>query len=371
MKRHIFFIVWLMIIGWTSTQSFGQGNNMYPKITLNEWFQGLHLDAGKYIFSFNVKAPAGFSLFVRDPLTGKILSELPLNTQDFQIVKIHTTIVAPGMYQSGMRTDGASGVTSINTPSMSVTDTAKQTDDMEQDIEQSSVHNAIGSAIYYNGVEGLRVLIVGNSITRCQAQPHIGWYDDWGMAASAKEKDYVHILMSKFRAKYGKVRFCVAQLVEEVERNYKDIDAALASAKFDELKNFQADIVIFRLSENVRTTNEAEQVAFKAAYEKTVRFLSRKDGKTQLIFSTGFWNNPKVDAVIRSVAKAHDAPCVELGDLDNDTYKATGLFEHDGVAAHPGDLGMQVIAERLFDAVKENAAIVWPACLNDFEVLRR
>lgn len=29
-----------MAIGWSSTQIFGQGNNMYPKIALNEWFQG-------------------------------------------------------------------------------------------------------------------------------------------------------------------------------------------------------------------------------------------------------------------------------------------------------------------------------------------
>ena len=56
-----------------------------------------------------------------------------------------------------------------------------------------------------------RVLFVGNSITRHEPNPSLGWYGDWGMAASSKEKDYVHLVVAELDKKYGKVDYCIAQ----------------------------------------------------------------------------------------------------------------------------------------------------------------
>ncbi len=41
---------------------------------------------------------------------------------------------------------------------------------------------------------GVRIVFIGNSIALHGAAPHIGWNHVWGMAASALEKDYVHIV---------------------------------------------------------------------------------------------------------------------------------------------------------------------------------
>ena len=45
--------------------------------------------------------------------------------------------------------------------------------------------------------KGPRVLFVGNSITLHGPRPQIGWTNNWGMAATARDKDYVHLLQKK------------------------------------------------------------------------------------------------------------------------------------------------------------------------------
>ena len=52
--------------------------------------------------------------------------------------------------------------------------------------------------------------------------------------------------------------------------------------------------------------------------------------------------------------KENGYPCVDLGDLgQDDRMKAIGLFEHTGVANHPGDEGMNAIAKRILKVLKE------------------
>ena len=42
----------------------------------------------------------------------------------------------------------------------------------------------------------------------------------------------------------------------------------------------------------------------------------------------------------------------ELG--ENDKMKASGLFEHEGVAVHPGDEGMKEIANIIYNKIVSN-----------------
>ncbi len=87
-----------------------------------------------------------------------------------------------------------------------------------------------------------RILVVGNSITRHGPSESIGWNGDWGMAASAPEKDYVHRLYTKLteggQDVYMRIRQASYWETHFLEENIL--------SKYEEDRNFDANIVVFR-----------------------------------------------------------------------------------------------------------------------------
>jgi len=193
---------------------------------------------------------------------------------------------------------------------------------------------------------GVRVLFVGNSITRHGVAPHIGWNQDWGMAASDISKDYVHILSSKISENDPEAAFCICQ-VWEWERNFANGENVLA--KYERARDFQADIIIMRCIENCPRV-DFDQTLFIKEYQKLLAYLNIQNCK-KIIVTTGFWKH-EGDVSLQKFAKENGYLYVYLGDLGElDEMKAIGLFEHGGVANHPGDLGMQTIAERIYQVI--------------------
>lgn len=195
--------------------------------------------------------------------------------------------------------------------------------------------------------KGKRVLFVGNSITRHGIKHDIGWHNDWGMAASALEKDYVHVVAKEVLQKDSEATFCVCQAAEWECNCY---DGEKTFEHFKAARDFKADIIIMRLVENCPRDNYNSDL-FMEEYGKLVSYLNGSR-KAKIIITTGFWKHI-ADGAIREYARRNEYPLVELNDLGEDEkMKAIGLFEHDGVANHPGDLGMEKIAERIFNVLK-------------------
>ena len=196
--------------------------------------------------------------------------------------------------------------------------------------------------------EGKRVMFVGNSITRHGILHDIGWHQDWGMAASDISKDYVHLLAEKLSSLEKDPAFCVCQ-VAAWERDYKTITDY---SPWEPARDFGADLIFLRLIENA-PKKEFDPVKFKEQLHSLRRYLD-PTGKAQIIIGTSFWKHVG-DPVLTEYAKEQGIPLIYMGDLgEDDENKAIGLFEHDGVASHPGDLGMQRIADRFFECYMEN-----------------
>lgn len=202
---------------------------------------------------------------------------------------------------------------------------------------------------FYNlNANGLRVMFIGNSITFHSKAESIGWNLDCGMAASAPEKDYVHLLMSKINAAHPDTAYCVCQ-VAEWERQYKNGENVLNL--FENAKKFNADIIVMRAIENCPIENFDENL-FKKQVETLLDFLN-PSGNAKIIITTSFWKHPG-DKVLIKFANENNLSLAKLGDLGEEAeMKAIGLFEHSGVANHPGDLGMENIANRIFEQIKD------------------
>ena len=262
---------------------------------------------------------------------------------------IYHGITVDGIYVNGKRiSESEANITLENTKDFKFEENKYAQMDKNTVDSKDQMKGTPNTDFYNYDGRGVRVVFAGNSITLHNYLPSIGWNFRHGMAASAPEKDYAHLMMDMIKAKDPDAAFCVSN-VAEWERAYKDGDDKFEL--YPQIREFGADVIVMRFIENSKK-DEFDGEAFKAGLDKFFAFLDGK-GSAKIVMSTGFWRHPGDDA-IREYARERGLPLVELGDLgEQDEMKAIGLFEHRGVANHPGDLGMQKIAERLFAEVEK------------------
>lgn len=188
-----------------------------------------------------------------------------------------------------------------------------------------------------------KVLILGNSITITRPVPEIGWNAHWGMAASAEENDYVHLLIDKFKKYNDSVEVQYAS-VSNFERGFWNYDYS----QLDAFRAFAPDLIIIRLGDNV-DDKEATNRRFDNHLFDFISYL--KNGKQIAICTTStFWPSKPVNEQIESLSQRENYIYVPIEDLAKDpTNKAIGKFSDRDVASHPSDKGMLNIANRISD----------------------
>lgn len=192
----------------------------------------------------------------------------------------------------------------------------------------------------------MKVLFLGNSITRHGKAEQLGWLGDWGMAASCQENDYVHKLINKLEQSGKKVSFCTANLSEwECSRNMQ-----LLKTRYSAAYEFDADFVIVRLGENAELREHID--AFESCYRELTEYFSANGAR--IVITDLFWEYEPFDRFVKELAQKQGYAFAQLHDLGRmEEMKAIGKFAHAGVAAHPGDRGMSEIAERIYRAMKQ------------------
>ncbi len=206
--------------------------------------------------------------------------------------------------------------------------------------------------IFLNKNAKIKVLFVGNSITRHAPKADIGWSGDWGMAASCREKDYVHLVVKALEEKYTAVDYCIAQAAQWEVNYYNGIE--VLNEYYTKARDFDADIVIIRIGENINRDKNKE-LSCKPYFAEMIKFFA-KNPSAKVIVTDNFWKIEALDTAFKEVADENGYTLCHIGDLEDDKRTmALGRYEHEGICLHPGDYGMRCIADRIIAKINEVA----------------
>ncbi|MHB1078515.1 MAG: SGNH/GDSL hydrolase family protein [Prosthecobacter sp.] len=196
-----------------------------------------------------------------------------------------------------------------------------------------------------------KVLFLGNSITKHGPKADIDWSGNWGMAATAEAKDYVHLVTKALTEKAGTAPEVMVKNIADFERAYSGYDIA---AKLKEAIDFKADLIILAIGENVPGLKTAEDKTKLQASVTTLLRAMKGEKKPTILVRSCFWANAAKDEALQQACTAVGGIYVNIGSLSKDEAnyaRSERPYKHAGVANHPGDKGMAAIAAALVKAV--------------------
>ena len=202
--------------------------------------------------------------------------------------------------------------------------------------------------------ESFDYLAIGNSITKHPITDF--WWGEWGMAASDADHDYYHFVVDGI-VQSGKQVNSVSFNFIPWELNSHD--RAEAFALLEPYLTLGIDLITIQLSENCNDLS-----TFDMDLEELIQYCRDKCGpETRVVVIDDFWDEEKHDIKIK-VCEKTKTDFVDLSDLrGNDKYVVgmrkivygedgeQHIIEHEGVAKHPGDVGMRAISHKVLEVI--------------------
>ena len=195
---------------------------------------------------------------------------------------------------------------------------------------------------------------LGNSIT--VHAPNEVWWNEVGMAASDADHDYVHLVAAYLSASYGKTACHPYYFYAwETAENRSSILSLL-----DPYLDPGLDLVTIQLGENAEDLSTFEQ-----DFEELIRYVQAKAPGAKILVIDDFWPNGERSQMKQNAVERTGAEFISLKDIQGsaDVEAGVGVVVYDpagnphtvenaDVAAHPGDRGMQAIADRIIEALQ-------------------
>ena len=216
--------------------------------------------------------------------------------------------------------------------------------------EIEELKHEIGYVVYdgdYN------YLAIGNSITLHPIASY--WWTECGMASTRKENDYYHLICNHLKQAKGNVCSHVTNF------SIWETQAHDRAETFESIKKYMSNklnLITIQLSENV-----TDYTTWESDYVELVSYIKQKAPNAQIILIGDFWDINKTTVKERvaqqtnvQLATLNEIIGIEryrcgIGTIVYDEEGNAHTVEHGGVAKHPGDSGMEYIANKVIELI--------------------
>ena len=219
--------------------------------------------------------------------------------------------------------------------------------DVQRTIQDSNVTVAYAE-------EGYNYLAIGNSVTR--HLPNEDWWSDAGMAASTPDHDYFHLVTEAIREAHPDEEVC-SFAVNLVQWEHQANDRAETYIHIDPYLSSRLDLVTIQLGENAE-----DLTTYRQDLSELIRHIRGTSPESRIVVIDDVWYGDAHSSDRRLAAEENGCAFVDLEEIrDNPEYiagmgqlvygrnGAEHVIEHEGVAKHPNDLGMEAIAEGILN----------------------
>ena len=174
------------------------------------------------------------------------------------------------------------------------------------------------------------------------------------MCATTLESDYIHQLLELLGSKMNIVIKAVNFSIWEMMAN----DRAEVMPLIRSHLTTGFDLVAIQLGENVK-----DQTTFEDDFLELLEYIRKKSYKAKILIIGNIWENKELEEKKKNVAEKAGVIYISLQELWATEYQAgMGIsvqgddgcwktVEHQGVAKHPGDKAMRIIAERIKESL--------------------
>ncbi len=199
----------------------------------------------------------------------------------------------------------------------------------------------------------------GNSVTYGEVTEDI-WWGDWGMAASSKENDYVHLISNELEQTLFRP---VVTEVYSLKSWELASDRTSVLEELNETLDESTDLVTIQSGENITQYQETLEID----YFDLLSFVREKAPNAQiLMLGELLWPSENIETAKQTACEACEVTFVDMTQFlnDYDTFYKSSLgteiigadgnlhvIEDEEVAAHPNDEGMECIARQVLSYI--------------------